>query len=404
MTRVPAPTAAPRPMGIGDIFTMLKDAALAFGQDKAPRLSAAIAFYAMLSLSPLLVLAVALLGRFLTDPSTLQGLFGPNGTVTQALGPQAATTLQGLIPKGDALNKGTLIASLVGFVTLFLGATGLFVQLQDTLNSMWGADPPPKQTLAQMVKTRAVAFLMILFIGAILITFLGVNTYLSSIASDLGDRFGAGAFFVRLVSLLVSTLFLTPVFAFIFKFLPTIKLEWRETWVGAAVTALLFSVGQVLISIYLGRTAPGSAFGASAALFALLVWIYYSGMIFFFGAEVTWVYSQKYGSHAGGAANVAKKQALAQRGAQLPTEPSEQERRAASQADEPVRDSRGRVLGLPVPRLPTRQERRERARARAANPSLLPSLGGAVWNLLSAALAIPSLLILKLVGLNGRKR
>ena len=230
--------------------------------------------------------------------------------------------------------------------------------------------------------------------------FLGVNTYLSAIAHDLGARLGLGALLVRLVTVLVSTLFLTPVFAFIFKFLPTIKLQWKETWVGAAVTALLFTVGQLLIGLYFGRAAPGSAFGAAAAPIALLVWLYYSAMIFFFGAEVTWVYSQKYGSRAGGAANTAKKQALVAQGARLPTTPSAQEQQAAAQANRPIRDARGRVLGLPVPHLPFAQKS---APPRPRRSPALPSLGSAVWNIVSAIMAVPALIFLKLTGLGNKK-
>ena len=382
------------------LLTVLKEALKAFNQDKAPRLAAALAYYAILSLAPLLVLAVALLGNFLKDPATMNSLFGPEGVVTQNLGSQAAEALQDMLPKGDALNKGTLIASLIGFVTLFLSATGLFVQLQDALNSLWGADPAPKQGPLQMIRTRLISFLMILFIGAILVVFLGVNTYLSAIAHDLGARLGLGALLVRLVTVLVSTLFLTPVFAFIFKFLPTIKLQWKETWVGAAVTALLFTVGQLLIGLYFGRAAPGSAFGAAAAPIALLVWLYYSAMIFFFGAEVTWVYSQKYGSRAGGAANTAKKQALVAQGARLPTTPSAQEQQAAAQANRPIRDARGRVLGLPAPYLPFAQKS---APPRPRQSPALPSLGSAVWNIVSAIMAVPALIFLKLTRLGNKK-
>ncbi|MFC3859503.1 YihY/virulence factor BrkB family protein [Deinococcus antarcticus] len=385
-----------------DLFTLIKEAALAFGQDKAPRLAAALSYYAMLSLSPLLLLAAAVLGRYLTDPAILNSLFGSNGVVTQNLGEKAAEFLREQIPTNSTLLKGSLIATIIGLITLFMGSTGLFVQLQDALNSMWGADPAPKQTILQMIKTRLISFLMILFIGAILLVFLGANTYLSAVASHLGERFGVGAFFVRIVTLLLSTLFLTPVFAFIFKFLPTIKLEWKETWVGAAVTAFLFTIGQILISIYLGRTAPGSALGASAALVALLIWIYYSGMIFFFGAEVTWVYSQKFGSHAGGVANTAKKEALNAQGAQISTAPSLQEKHQAAQVGQdgqsaPIRDSRGRVIGLPG------QTGATLTRPAVPAQPQLPSLGGTLWNALSAVLAIPAVIVLKLVGLAGKK-
>ncbi|GAA5440244.1 hypothetical protein Dcae01_01755 [Deinococcus caeni] len=379
-----------------DIFTLLRDAFLAFGQDKAPRLAAAIAYYAMFSLAPLLLLAVLVAGQFLSSGTVLDDLFGPAGIVAQNLGLEAADFLRGLIDT-DALQKGSLIASIAAFVTLFMGATGLFVQLQDALNSMWGADPGPPQGIVNVLWTRVKSFLMILGIGLLLIAFLGVNTYLSAIAQRLGDTIGAGAFFVRAGTALLSVLFLAPVFAGIYKVLPDVKLEWREVWVGGFFTSTLFTLGQLGIGLYLGQAAPGSAFGAAATLIVLLLWIYYSAMIFFFGAEVTWVYSQRFGTHAGGAANTAKKEALAAQGAEIDPTESTQERDAKRQADSPVRDSRGRVLGVPVPRVLPRVPRREEGR-------VLPTVRAALWNAVTAVLAVPAVIVLRVLGITGGRR
>lgn len=379
-----------------DIFTLLRDAFLAFGQDKAPRLAAAIAYYAMFSLAPLLLLAVLVAGQFLSSGTVLDDLFGPAGIVAQNLGLEAADFLRGLIDT-DALQKGSVIASIAAFVTLFMGATGLFVQLQDALNSMWGADPGPPQGIVNVLWTRVKSFLMILAIGLLLIAFLGVNTYLSAIAQRLGDTIGAGAFFVRAGTALLSVLFLAPVFAGIYKVLPDVKLEWREVWVGGFFTSTLFTLGQLGIGLYLGQAAPGSAFGAAATLIVLLLWIYYSAMIFFFGAEVTWVYSQRFGTHAGGAANTAKKQALAAQGAEIDPTESDQERAAKQQADSPVRDSRGRVLGVPVPRVLPRVPRREEGR-------MLPTVRAALWNAVTAVLAVPAVIVLRVLGITGGRR
>ncbi|MFD1731389.1 YihY/virulence factor BrkB family protein [Deinococcus malanensis] len=417
MTAAPVrPASRPRQQAMrpADLFTVIKESAQAFGQDKAPRLAAAIAYYAMFSVAPLLLFAVAIAGRFLTNEEVVNQLFGPSGMLARELGADAATFLRSLVPQEDALHKGTLIASIFGFITLFMGATGLFVQLQDALNSMWGADPGPPKGIMHMVRTRLISFLMIVLIGLLLFVFLGLNTYLSAIANDLGARFGAGTILVRLLTFALSALFLTPVFAAIYKFLPSVQLEWREVLVGGAITAALFTLGQIAIGLYFGRAAPGSAFGAAGALVALLLWIYYSGMIFFFGAEVTWVYSQKYGSHAGGAANTSKKMALAQKGARIDPTPSAEEQASAANADQPVRDSRGRVVGgagkgkAPAADVPgtTRWPfaRRVKRRQPARPAGLLPSVAGAVWNAMSALLAIPTVLVLQLVGLNGKPK
>jgi len=350
----------------------------------------------MFSLAPLLLLAVLVAGQFLSSGTVLDDLFGPAGIVAQNLGLEAADFLRGLIDT-DALQKGSVIASIAAFVTLFMGATGLFVQLQDALNSMWGADPGPPQGIVNVLWTRVKSFLMILAIGLLLIAFLGVNTYLSAIAQRLGDTIGAGAFFVRAGTALLSVLFLAPVFAGIYKVLPDVKLEWREVWVGGFFTSTLFTLGQLGIGLYLAQAAPDSAFGAAGTLIVLLLWIYYSAMIFFFGAEVTWVYSQRFGTHAGGAANTAKKQALAAQGAEIDPTESDQERAAKQQADSPVRDSRGRVLGVPVPRVLPRVPRREEGR-------MLPTVRAALWNAVTAVLAVPAVIVLRVLGITGGRR
>lgn len=393
-------------MKFADLFTLIREAALAFGQDKAPRLAAAIAYYAMFSLAPLLLFAVAVAGFFLTNDAVIDNLFGASGLVAQNLGEQAADFLRSLVSNQKGLQRGSLVATLVSFVVLLLGATGLFVQLQDALSSMWGADPPPPQGFVKMVQTRVISFLMILGIGVVLLAFLGLNTYLSAIAQRLGDVIGAGVFFVRVGTLLLSVLLLTLVFAAIYKFLPAVKLQWREVWVGSAVTATLFALGQLIIGLYFGRAVPGSAFGAAGALVALLVWIYYSGMIFFFGAEVTWVYSQKYGTRAGGAVNTGKKEALAAKGVEIDTTPSDQEAEAQANASpqDARTDVRGRVRLPGRRRAPARHGANGTFRVKTSTPQdVVPGVGGVLWNAVTAVMAVPAVLVLRLLGWKGTR-
>ncbi len=372
-----------------DFFALIRDAALAFGQDKAPRLSAAIAYYAIFSLSPILLFAVVIAGNFLTNADVINQLFGPESSISQNLGPEAAAFLKTLLPDPNSLHKSSRIATAVAFGVTFMGATGLFVQLQDALNSLWGADSKPGGGILAMIKTRFLAFLMILAIGILLLAFFVFNTYLSAIATNLG---GLGAFVVRLLTFVVSVLFLTPIFAGIYKFLPDVKLEWREVWVGGVFTTALFTLGQIVISIYFGRAAPASVFGAAGSLVLFLLWMYYSAMIFFFGAEVTWVYSQKYGTHAGGAANTAKKEAVATESAKIDAQASHKK----GETPAPVTPKTPRLslpkLSLPKVNLP-------KLKPKAKDD--LPSLGSAVWNAISAILAIPSLIVLKLARLLG---
>lgn len=385
-------------MKFADLLDLIREAALAFSEDKAPRLAAAIAYYAMFSIAPILLFAVAIAGQFLTSTTVINDLFGPSSLIYQNLGAGAADVLKSLIPDPESLRKSSTTATIVGFVVLFMGATGLFVQLQDSLNSMWGADPPPPQGLLNIVKSRVISFLMIIFIGLLLIAFLALNTYLSAIAHRLVDNLGFGASMIRVGTFTLSAFFLAPIFAAIYLVLPDVRLQWREVWVGGAVTSTLFTLGQYLIGLYFGRATPTSIFGAAASLVLLMLWIYYSSMIFFFGAEVTWVYSQKFGTHAGGAANVAKKEALVAHGSHIDPTPSQQEMAAARQAQaggKPIRSARGRVLRLPrlLPQVPRRDEGR-----------LLPTVRSSLWNAVSALLAVPVVILFRMIGLTGGKR
>lgn len=386
-----------------DLFTLIREAALAFGQDKAPRLAAAVAYYSIFAIAPLLFFALAVASGLLANVDVQDRLFT---FLAQNINESAVEFVKGILPSGTQLQQRSLIASAIGFVTLFMGATGLFVQVQDALNTLWGAEPGPLGGILNVVKARLKAFLLILGFGVVIIAFLVGNTYLSAIAQELGNAIGMGAFFVRLVTLAVSVGVLTLVFAGVFKVLPNVKLQWREVWVGSAVTALLFALGQLALSWYLARFAPGSAFGAAGALVILLVWIYYSGMIFFFGAEITWVYSQKYGSGAGGAVSVTKKEELVGKGADLDPTPSQQEleglRRAAEQGKpipgrwaRLVKGVQERRADLPrvLPEVPTRAEGR-----------VLPSVGGALWNAVAAVLAVPAVIVLRVLGLTGGKK
>ncbi|WP_043816810.1 YihY/virulence factor BrkB family protein [Deinococcus maricopensis] len=379
-----------------DLLPVLRDAFMAFGQDRAPRLAAAFAYYTMFSLAPLLFFLLAIAGYFLGQSAFQEQLFGANGhsgLLAQYFDAKTADFVKGLLASdNNQLSKGSGIATLVGFVTLFMGATGLFVQLQDALNSLWGADPAPRGGILQVIRTRLVSFAMVVLFGALIIAFLGVNTYLSAIAGRLGDVIGAGAFFVRLATLLLSAGMFTLAFAAMYRFLPSIRLSWRDVWVGAAVTAVLFAVGQTLISVYFARVSPGSVFGAAGSLVVLLLWIYYSGMIVFFGAEVTWAYAQRFGSQPGGAQNPDKKAALANKGSDLNPNASPREQQEAArtpeaggQAGQAAPKRRG------FPRLPRRQRPKAPPRPREAVPSITAALTNAVL----AVLAVPAVLALR---------
>ncbi len=378
------------------LYALLRDAYLAFSQDNAPRLAAALAYYAFSAIAPLLFLVTVVAGLVLRN-SDIQGQL--LAAISSSVGDQVAKLIEKLLPPKDTGSSLTW-AGVIGAATVFLTATGLFVQLQGSLNTLWGTVTPTEKppTLVQniwaLIKTRLIAFALVLTFGALIIAFLVGNTYLAIIAGRVGDLIGFGAFFVRLGTFLLSTLFFTPVFAFIYKFLPSVKLQWREVWVGAGITAALFTLGQVLIGLYFGRIAGSSAYGGAAALFLMLLWIYYSSMIVFFGAEVTWVFSQQYGTRAGGAANPEKKEAVAEQGVVLDTTLSASEAQA-------MQNTPAEAL-TPVQRrglarlLPARFQRRPVARR--PQPEL-PTVGAALGNAVTAVLAVPAVVVLRLVRL-----
>lgn len=381
-----------------DLFTLLRESALAFSQDKAPRLAAALAYYAIFAIAPLLFFVLAVASNLLADANVQERLFD---FLAENLNQSAVEFVRGIVPQDNRLQQSTLWASILGFVTLFLGSTGLFVQLQDALNTLWGAEPAGGNGIVNMVRSRLISFALVLGIGVIIIAFLIGNTYLSAIAEQLGETIGLGTLFVRLATFAVSAGILTVVFAALFKTLPNVKLQWREVWIGSAITSVLFTLGQLAIGVYLGRAAPGSAFGAAGSLVVLLLWIYFSSMVFFFGAEVTWVYSQKFGSGAGGALSVDKKAALADKGSQISAAPTAQELEARRRAQKGQKGAGrlGEMLGtanarLPrvLPRAPTRAQGR-----------LLPTVGGTLWTAVRAVLAVPAVIVLRLLGWTGGK-
>ncbi len=387
-------------MTFGGLFGLLRDSVTAFSTDRAPRLAAALAYYAVFTIAPLLFLLVAVASIFINQDTVKRQIYD---ALSSSVGASAANFVSNLVD-GAVQSGASTTATIIGAVTVFLTSTGLFAQLQDALNSLWGADPPPINGLWALVRTRLIGFALVLFFGALIIAFLAGSTLLSAYAAPLANQLGLGAFFTRLGTFVLGTAVFTVVFASIYKFLPYVQLKWREVWFGAGVTATLFTLGQLLISFYLGRFSNTSVFGAAGSLVVLLLWIYYSGMILFFGAEVTWVYSQRYGSRAGGASNPGKKVAVAQQGVAVNQAPSAQEREAARHTP-----------GEPVSPVANPHSGRSEVAARRAGsppqfqppqsqpPGPPPLVGRALAQALFALLALPTLPVLWLIRRLGKR-
>jgi membrane protein len=271
---------------------LVKLAARKWLADKAPRLGAAVAFYSMLSLAPLLVITIAVVGLAFGEGTARAQV------VAQAralVGPQGAEAVAAMVEHARRPGAG-ILASALGFATLLFGASGVFGELKDALNSIWGVKPPPGGGIGKFIRDRALSFAMVLLVGFLLLAALVLTTALAGLAPSLAGSVPALAWALRGAHLLVSLGVYTLLFALVFRVLPDARIAWRDVWVGAAITATLFAVGTFAIGLYLSKAGVGSPYGAAGSLAVLLVWVYYSAQVLFFGAEVTQVYANRFGS------------------------------------------------------------------------------------------------------------
>lgn len=274
-----------------ELYALMQKTVEEWLEDGASNLAAALAYYTIFSLAPLLIIAIAVAAFFFADRSIIhdqliaqiRGLIGQGGA-----------ELVGEMLDNSAKNNRSLIASLLGFVTLFIGATGAFAQLQSALNQVWDVEAK-SEGISGMLKVRALSFAMVLVIGFLLLVSLVISTALSTINAFFLSSLPGGELLARTLSLALSFGLITLLFALIYKVLPDAEIEWRDVWIGAAVTALLFTIGKYIIGLYLGNSSVGTAYGAAGSLVVLLLWIYYSAQILLFGAEFTQVYARRHG-------------------------------------------------------------------------------------------------------------
>lgn len=269
------------------IWELLKETFQAWQADRASRLAAALAYYGIFSLAPLLIIAISVAGIFFGEEAAQDQMAAQlEGTI----GKESAQFIQAVISNASRSASGLSFASIIGFVLLLFGASGLFNELQGVLNTVWNVSPPSAGIVA-LIKRRLQLFIMVLGIGVLLL-----SSLFASVAISIIGRFINLGNFLQTINLLVFLGIVILLFAVIYKFLPDVEIAWRDVWVGATVTALLFSLGRWLISLYLAYGNVGSAFGAAGALVVLLIWIYYSAQIYLFGAEFTKIYAMKFGS------------------------------------------------------------------------------------------------------------
>jgi membrane protein len=279
-------------MKINDILTLLKRTVQEWSEDKASRLAAALSYYTIFSLAPLLVIVIAIAGLVFGEEAAQQQLVGQ---IEALVGEEGAFAIQEMIA-GASQTEDNILAAAVGFVVLLFGAAGVFGQLQDALNTMWEVKPKEGRGIMGIIKDRFISFGMVLGIGFLLLVSLVISAALAALGNFLVGLLPAYEVVMQIVSFVVSFAVITLLFALLFKFLPDAEVDWRDVWLGAIVTALLFTIGKELIGLYLGRSAVASTYGAAGSLVVLLLWIYYSGQILFFGAEFTQVYANMFGS------------------------------------------------------------------------------------------------------------
>ncbi len=272
---------------ISDVFDKWMD-------DKAPKLGAAVAFYTIFSLAPLLLISISLSGIIFGEDAArgkiveeVQGLIGRNG----------AEIIQTAIKGASDMESG-IIAAIISLITLFIGATAVFVELQDSLNMVWNIKPKPGRGIIKgLIRDRLISFSMVVGIGFLLLVSLIISAALSALTDYMSEHiFAIPASILQLANIIVSLFIFFLVFSMIFKVLPDVEIHWSDVWMGALVTAVLFELGKYLIGLYLGNSSYSSTYGAAGSLVILLLWVYYSAQIVFLGAEFTQVYSNKFGS------------------------------------------------------------------------------------------------------------
>ena len=274
-------------MDIKMFGTLLKRSFGDWNDDNAQRLGAALAFYTLLSISPLVILTVAIVSLVLSKSSAQAHLLAE---VQSLVGSDGRTAVQNMLASGQKASTGVL-ATIIGILTLAFGATGVFGELRDALNTIWEAKPEVHSSAWNLVRARVFSLGMVVSVGFILLVSLLISAGIAAATKFFGGLLPIPGFLLWLLNFTVAFFGIAVVLGLVLKYVPATKVEWRDVRVGALFTAFLFSVGKALLGLYLGKASPGSAYGAAGSTVVLVVWVYYSAQIFFFGAEFTHVYS-----------------------------------------------------------------------------------------------------------------
>lgn len=302
---------------------LLKATYAEWNKDNVPRLGAALAYYTVFSLAPLLIIVIAIAGLAFGQEAAqgqivdqIQGLVGRDG----------AEAIESMIEHARTKSTG-IIATIIGVAMLLFGASGAFGQLQDALNTIWDVTPKPGRGVTGMVRDRLFSFVMVVGMGFLLLVSLVLSAAIAALAEYL-NQWMASATLWQMVNIVLSLAIITLLFAMTYKVLPDVKLAWSDVWIGAGFTAVLFTIGKTLIGLYLGTSSIGSAYGAAGSIVIILIWVYYSAQILLFGAEFTYVYATSVGSGLKAADNAV---VVGRKGEDTPPAAAPQDAEAAAQ-------------------------------------------------------------------------
>ncbi|RYZ24311.1 MAG: YihY/virulence factor BrkB family protein [Chitinophagaceae bacterium] len=277
---------------VKEMGPLLKKSFKGFSEDKVPKLSASLAYYTIFSLAPLLIVIISVAGFVFGQEAVSGQLFGQ---IKGIVGAESAKQIQEMISNASLSGKGTL-SLIIGIVTLLIGATSMFGEMQDSINGIWGIKVHPKAGMKAVIKNRLMSFGMVGTLGFLLLVSLAATAVVEGIGGRLQRAMpGVSVVLLYVINLVLTLGVTTVLFAGIFKLLPDAKIKWKDVWIGAGFTALLFLIGKFLIGLYISKSELGSTYGSAGSLIVLLVWIYYSSFILYFGAEFTKSYLVEFG-------------------------------------------------------------------------------------------------------------
>ncbi|AMV19022.1 YihY/virulence factor BrkB family protein [Planctomyces sp. SH-PL14] len=279
---------------LSSTWSLLKQTVAEWNEDRAPQLGAALAFYTALSIAPLLVLLLRIAAAIFGDDASAR--LEIEHQAQSLIGAQGTEAVQAMIDSADDSKSG-MVATVLSLATLLFGASGVFGQLQVSLNTIWEVEPKPGRGVWGFVHDRFLSFAMVMGVAFLLLVSLAISAGLSFASGYLNPFFGQAEVIGGIINAIVSTAVIAVLFALMFKLLPDVRMAWKDVWLGAIVTAVLFGLGKGAIGMYLGHSALSSSYGVAGSFVVLLVWVYYSAQILFFGAELTQVYANHYGCH-----------------------------------------------------------------------------------------------------------